>query len=62
MVVDLNPRKWGKHIAGTGQPIRSPQDLKVQPPDLVVTANEIYLEEIRGSLREMGIDAEVLVA
>jgi SAM-dependent methyltransferase len=62
MVVDLNPRKWGKHMAGTGQPIHSPQDLKAQPPDVVVIANEIYLEEIRGSLREMGIDAEVLVA
>ena len=62
MVVDLNPRKWGKHMAGTGQPIHSPEDLKAQPPDVVVIANEIYLDEIRGSLRDMGIDAEVLVA
>lgn len=62
MVVDLNPRKWGKHMAGTGQPIHSPEDLKAEPPDVVVIANEIYLEEIRGSLRDMGIDAEVLVA
>lgn len=62
MVVDLNPRKWGKHMAGTGQAIFSPEDLKAQPPDVVVIANEIYLEEIRGSLRDMGIDAEVLVA
>jgi hypothetical protein len=62
MVVDLNPRKWGKHMAGTGQPIHSPEDLKSQPPDVVVIANEIYLEEIRGSLRDMGIEAEVLIA
>ncbi len=62
MVVDLNPRKWGKHMAGTGQPIHSPEDLKAQHPDVVVIANEIYLEEIRGSLRDMGIEAEVLVA
>ncbi|MBW2508199.1 MAG: methyltransferase domain-containing protein, partial [Deltaproteobacteria bacterium] len=60
MVVDLNPRKWGKHMAGTGQQIFSPEDLKARPPDVVVIANEIYLEEIRGSLRDMGIDAEVL--
>ncbi len=62
MVVDLNPRKWGKHMAGTGQPIHSPEDLKAQPPDVVVIANEIYMDEIRGSLRDMGIEAEVLVA
>jgi len=62
MVVDLNPRKWGKHMAGTGQKIYSPEDLEARPPDVVVIANEIYLEEIRGGLREMGIDAEILVA
>jgi len=62
MVVDLNPRKWGKHMAGTGQSIHSPQDLKEQPPDVVVIANEIYLDEISASLGKMGIDAEVLVA
>jgi SAM-dependent methyltransferase len=62
MVVDLNPRKWGKHMAGTGQVIHSPQDLEADPPDVVVIANEIYLEEIKSSLRKMGIDAEVLVA
>ena len=61
-VVDLNPNKWGKHMAGTGQQIRSPEELKTHPPDVVVIANEIYLEEIRGSLRDMGIEAEVLVA
>ena len=61
-VVDLNPRKWGKHMAGTGQRIGSPDDLKSNPPDVVVIANEIYLDEIKGSLRDMGIDAEVLVA
>jgi len=62
MVVDLNPRKWGKHMAGTGQAIHSPEDLKTQPPDVVVIANEIYEEEISKSLRDMGIDAEILVA
>ena len=62
MVVDLNPRKWGKHMAGTGQSIHSPEELKAQPPDVVVIANEIYLEEIRANLRAMGIEAEVLVA
>ena len=62
MVVDLNPRKWGKHMAGTGHPIHSPADLERERPDVVVVANEIYLEEIRASLHDMGIDAELVVA
>lgn len=62
MVVDLNPRKWGKHMAGTGQAIHSPEDLRALKPDVVVIANEIYKEEIGQSLRNMGINAEILVA
>lgn len=62
MVVDLNPRKWGKHMAGTGQQIHSPEALRAEPPQVVVIANEIYKEEIGKSLRDMGIDAEILVA
>lgn len=62
LAVDLNPRKWGKYMAGTGQLIQSPEELKADPPDVVVIANEIYLNEISASLRAMGIEAEVLVA
>ena len=62
MVVDRNPRKWGKHMAGTGQQIHSPEALKAEPPQVVVIANEIYEEEIGKSLRDMGIVAEILVA
>lgn len=61
-VVDINPRKWGRYMAGTGQPIRSPDVLETDPPDIVVLANEIYRDEIAGMLRSMGIEAEILVA
>ncbi len=62
IAVDVNPRKWGKHMAGTGQLIQPPETLAEDPPDIVVIANEIYREEISARLREMGIAAEILVA
>ena len=62
LVVDINPRKWGRHMAGTGQPIHSPDVLVAQPPDVVVIANGIYESEIADGLEKMGIDAEILIA
>jgi len=62
LVVDISPRKWGKHMAGTGQPIHSPDVLLEHPPEIVVIANEIYRDEIAASLEKMGISAEILVA
>jgi SAM-dependent methyltransferase len=61
-VVDINPRKQGKFVAGTGQPIVAPEFLREHPADVVIVMNAIYLEEIRGQLARLGVDAEVVVA
>ncbi len=62
LVVDVNPRKWGRFIAGTGQQIQSPEVLGEYPVDTVVIANEIYRDEIGAQLRSLGVDADVEVA
>jgi len=46
-VVDVNPRKQGKYIAGTGQQIVSPDFLIKYQPDIIIIANQIYQNEIR---------------
>jgi SAM-dependent methyltransferase len=61
-VVDINPRKQGMHVAGTGQAIVSPAFLADYRPDVVVVMNPIYLEEIRGMLGGLGLAPELLVA
>ncbi|HRX87345.1 MAG TPA: class I SAM-dependent methyltransferase [Phycisphaerae bacterium] len=61
-VVDINPRKQGKFVAGTGQPIVAPATLPADPPDVVVVMNAIYLDEIRATLAGLGIAAEVIAA
>lgn len=59
-VVDINPFKQGRYMAGTGQLIVAPEFLEQHPPDLVIVMNPVYLDEIRQSLDAMGVDAELV--
>lgn len=45
-VVDVNTRKVGMHIAGTGQKIVSPEFLEYYKPQTVLVMNPLYFEEI----------------
>jgi SAM-dependent methyltransferase len=55
-VVDVNPRKQGKHVAGTGQAIVPPEFLRDYRPDVVILMNPIYLGECRRLAARVGID------
>jgi len=58
-VVDLNPHKQGKYVAGTGQLVVSPEFLlKLRPTDVIVM-NPIYENEIADSLQALGLDARL---
>ena len=46
-VVDINPRKQGMYIAGTGQKIVEPGFLKNYNPDYIIVMNPIYSNEIK---------------
>jgi SAM-dependent methyltransferase len=61
-MVDINPRKQGMFVAGTGQEIVSPEFLRERKPDFVIIMNPIYETEIQGTLDKLGIAAKVLVA
>lgn len=58
--VDINPRKWGTFLAGSGKEIVGPQSLKEYQPDAVLVMNPIYMDEIVGVLRKMDIEAVLL--
>jgi SAM-dependent methyltransferase len=60
-VVDVNPRKWGRFVPGTGHEVVGPDDLVTHQPDLVLVMNNLYEDEIRRSLAERGLDATVTV-
>jgi SAM-dependent methyltransferase len=61
-IVDINPRKKDKYIAGTGQKYIIPEDLKKIMPDVVILMNPIYQEEITKNLTELNLSPEILVA
>ncbi|MCP3919690.1 MAG: class I SAM-dependent methyltransferase [bacterium] len=58
-VVDINPNKFGKFLAGTGHEIVAPEFLREYKPDAVIVMNSIYLDEIRGDCERMGVDARI---
>jgi hypothetical protein len=51
-VIDINPAKQNRHIAGTGHRICPPDILKAEPVDTVLVMNENYIEEIKTDLKE----------
>jgi hypothetical protein len=59
-VVDVNPRKQGTFIAGTGHPVVAPEALRAIQPDVVVVMNDIYRQEIGDMLAALGIEAQVI--
>ena len=61
-VVDVNPRKRGKYVPGTGQRIVAAESLVERGAGTIVVMNPVYSNEIGQMLGELGIDAEVLVA
>lgn len=61
-VVDVNPRKHGKHIPGTGQRIIEPADLTGGGIRTVIVMNPIYGEEITAALRKHSLDVALIVA
>jgi SAM-dependent methyltransferase len=61
-LVDLNPRKQGRFVPGTGQPVVSPETLVTMRPDIVIVMNPLYQQEISGQLRELGLNCTVEVA
>ncbi|MBW2991931.1 methyltransferase domain-containing protein, partial [Candidatus Woesearchaeota archaeon] len=61
-IVDINPNKQGKYIAGTGQKIIGPDFLKGYRPDKIIIMNPVYKEEIQKTLDKLKIDAEILCA
>lgn len=53
--VDINPRKHGRYLTGTGQRIIAPEELKQYRPEVVLLMNPAYRHEVRRKLDELGL-------
>jgi hypothetical protein len=62
VVVDINPRKQGMYIAGTGQQVVLPESLRDYQPNLLIVMNSVYETEIGQLARDLGLTAELVCA
>lgn len=60
LAVDINPRRSGTYLAGSGQEIVTPNALIDYRPDDVIVMNPIYLDEIGADLRSMNLNPEIV--
>jgi SAM-dependent methyltransferase len=61
-VVDINPHKQGRYIAGTGQQIVSPEFLQSYQPDILIIMNQVYEKEIRNMMNKLGLEPKYFYA
>lgn len=54
-LVDVNARKQGRFVPGTGQPVLAPVDLADAQVDVVIAMNSIYRDEIEADARRLGV-------
>jgi SAM-dependent methyltransferase len=58
-VVDINPYRQGAFLPGVAQRVLAPEQLRAEPPDVVVAMNPAYLDEIRAALDHLGLAPEL---
>jgi SAM-dependent methyltransferase len=61
-VVDINPYKQGKFVAGAGQQIVKPEFLQKYKPDSVILMNPIYEKEIGKLTRHLDVYPDFFIA
>jgi len=60
-VIDINPAKQNKFIAGTGHAIYSPEILLKRPVDNILIMNENYTEEIKQTINKYNISVNTII-
>lgn len=61
-VIDINTRKQGMFIAGTGQQIMPPEFIRNYKPDKIIILNSLYLKEIKRAVNNLDLSCEFLIA
>jgi hypothetical protein len=60
--VDINPRKAGRFLPGSGAEVVPPEFLASYQPDRVILMNAIYRNEVSARLAELGLSPVIVVA
>src|SRR5205823_329598 len=60
-VIDINPRKQGKFVSGSGEKIMAPSFLETYQPDVILLTNRNYRDEVARQVQELGLHPEFVV-
>jgi SAM-dependent methyltransferase len=60
--VDINPRKQGLYVPGTGQKIVPPEFLQDYQPDAILVMNPVYMAEIQKLAKKLKLKAKFMDA
>jgi SAM-dependent methyltransferase len=60
--IDINPRKLGRFIAGSGQEVCPPAFLASYNPDVVILMNPIYADEVGKTLASLNLTPNLTIA
>lgn len=60
LAVDLNPRKHGAFLPGTGHPIMPPAALREHTVRTAIVVNPNYLDEVRSQLASLDLSIDVI--
>ena len=58
--IDSDPQKWGMEYITNSLPIKSPEDAKEPPPDLIIAAS-MYGKGILNAKKQYGFNCPVLL-
>lgn len=53
-IVDIQPRKQGCFLPGSGHPVVAPERLQAEPADVVIVMNPVYRDEVAATCTELG--------
>lgn len=60
-IVDINTKRQGKFLPGSGHEIVAPEFVPTFAPDLVIITNPTYAEEIKGQVKALGVEPDFWV-
>lgn len=58
--IDVNPRKHGRFVAGTGHPILAPEEAARLQPRRIIVMNPLYVDEIAAQAAALGMDCDII--
>ena len=58
-IIDINEKRHGKYLPGSGHEIVAPEFIINYAPDLVIITNPTYAEEIKNQIKKLRVNTKI---